>query len=599
MGALDTVRSALESHGCNPRGGDRSFTARCPAHDDRSPSLSVSAGRDQPVVFTCHAGCATTDVLAALGLTMADICSTNGDRPKGRRIVATYPYTDEHGEVLFEVVRYDPKDFRQRQPDGAWNIQGVRRVLYRLPEVLAAVERGDPVYVVEGEKDADAIVRAGGVATCNPTGAGKWSKVPDAAQVLTDADVIIVADRDATGLDHARQVAASLDGKAKSITVVQAITGKDAADHLGAGHGLGELEPVDLGGEDVNDEPRTSWAPIDLSHLVGGYTPEPARWLRRSDGLALVYPGRVHWLIGESEALKSWIMMIAGIEAIAAGGRFAYVDFEDDEVTFFERMSGLGVAEDVLADLDRVRYLRPEEGVVAPEGKTSPAGLDFAELARWEPDVVALDGVAAGMSLDGLDPNSNSDVAGWMRAVPRPLARAGAAVIASDHVTKNREGRGRYAIGAVHKLNGLDGAAYTAECLKPLGRAFLDPVEGLTRLTVVKDRRGHVRGAIPGGTGPVADISITAWPDGGITTSIDRPGAGAKDSFARKIAEHLAIYDGASKNDVRKLGNSDSIDAAVMEMVAAGHLDVRQQGQAHRHYLTPAGRAFYGVEDDE
>jgi putative DNA primase/helicase len=81
---------------------------------------------------------------------------------------------------LFQTLRFFPKDFRQRRPDGKgewiWNLQGVRRVLYRLPELLAA-KNADPkrmIFVVEGEKDADALQRGGATATCNPMGAGKW-----------------------------------------------------------------------------------------------------------------------------------------------------------------------------------------------------------------------------------------------------------------------------------------------------------------------------------------------------------------------------------------------------------------------------------------
>ena len=99
------------------------------------------------------------------------------------RIVATYDYTDEHGELLYQAVRYDPKDFRQRapNPDGSWSwsIKGVKRVLYRLPEVLAAVAEGKAIYICEGEKDVEAARALGLVATCNAMGAdngtgNKW-----------------------------------------------------------------------------------------------------------------------------------------------------------------------------------------------------------------------------------------------------------------------------------------------------------------------------------------------------------------------------------------------------------------------------------------
>jgi hypothetical protein len=79
----------------------------------------------------------------------------------GPSIVATYDYRDEKGVLLFQVCRFDPKDFRPRRPDGKLTLEGVRRVLYRLPDVLKAVAEGATIYLVEGEKDADNLHRLG------------------------------------------------------------------------------------------------------------------------------------------------------------------------------------------------------------------------------------------------------------------------------------------------------------------------------------------------------------------------------------------------------------------------------------------------------
>jgi len=120
-----------------------------------------------------------------------------------RVILATYPYCDEHGALLFEVVRFDAIDpderFRQRQPDGdggwIWNIKGVRRVLYRLPELIKAVKAGERVLVCEGEKDANTAVKLGYVATTMAGGVGKWRKEFD--DFFAGADVVVVSDNDA------------------------------------------------------------------------------------------------------------------------------------------------------------------------------------------------------------------------------------------------------------------------------------------------------------------------------------------------------------------------------------------------------------------
>ena len=74
------------------------------------------------------------------------------------KIVATYDYRDEQSRLVFQVVRFDPKNFRQRKPDGngdwTWSVKDVRRVPYRLPELLKA-DAGGIVFIAEGERDCD------------------------------------------------------------------------------------------------------------------------------------------------------------------------------------------------------------------------------------------------------------------------------------------------------------------------------------------------------------------------------------------------------------------------------------------------------------
>ena len=169
---------------------------------------------------------------------------------KRRRIVKTYDYTDEEGVLLYQAVRYEPKDFKQRRPDASkpggwnWSMKGVRLVLYRLPELIDAVTAGHPVFVVEGEKDADAMHRAGLTATCNVGGAcnvgraGKWKA--EFAEFFKGATVCVIADKDDAGREHAQQVAANLYPVAKHVVVIELpdigeAKVKDAADYLGAG----------------------------------------------------------------------------------------------------------------------------------------------------------------------------------------------------------------------------------------------------------------------------------------------------------------------------------------------------------------------------
>ena len=252
---LDYVLSKLE--GVKPGGGG--WDARCPVPDhgegkgDRRRSLHVARGDTQPVVVKCHAGCEQAVILAALGLAPADVCQPREARDAlewkpGSWAEAIYDYTDEEGRLLSQKLRLPGKDFRQRapKPGGGWtySLAGVRRVLYRLPDVVAAVAAGERVWVVEGEKDADNLRRRKGVvATCNPEGGGKgackWR--PEYTEVLRDARVGIVADADPEGRKHARGVAEALEGVAACVVVMEAAVGKDATDHLDAGKGLGQF----------------------------------------------------------------------------------------------------------------------------------------------------------------------------------------------------------------------------------------------------------------------------------------------------------------------------------------------------------------------
>ncbi|MER6065079.1 DUF927 domain-containing protein [Streptomyces sp. NPDC001792] len=259
MSAHNRVKEALQAHGSRGRGA----AWQCPAHDDRTASLSVGRG-SKGVVLKCQAGCSTEDVVAALGLTMRDLFDEprdNGGRSKTQWI-ASYEYTDERGAILFVKERGEPKTFRIYKPltGGRRQYRDVfagstptRRVLYRLPQVLAAVEAGEPVYVCEGEKDVHAAERHGAVATCNYEGAAKEGQHPkwrpEYGDTLKGAHVVIVADNDEAGYAHARAVLADLTGKAASVRVVRGLVDRekaDLSDHLAAGHSLADLVDVDL-----------------------------------------------------------------------------------------------------------------------------------------------------------------------------------------------------------------------------------------------------------------------------------------------------------------------------------------------------------------
>lgn len=184
------------------------------------------------------------------------------------RIVCEYDYRDEAGSLLFQVCRFEPKDFRQRRPDGnggwTWKTKGVRRVPYRLPELLANPKRS--VFVVEGEKDVAALEFLGLLGTCNAGGAGKWTS--DHAQHLVGRTVVVIPDRDEPGRDHARKVAESLVGVAKEIRVVELPVGKDCADFVAGGGSREQLVELVKAAAPWNGNATTSRQDASQSSLL-------------------------------------------------------------------------------------------------------------------------------------------------------------------------------------------------------------------------------------------------------------------------------------------------------------------------------------------
>lgn len=221
-------------------GGVVQYDARCPAHHDRHASVVFGPGTDREtgqangkIVLHCHAGCTTQAILDEIDMTLADL---QGEP----HVVATYPYYDEDGAHLWDVQRWEPKDFRvhPKLPPVA------ERRLYHSEWLRAARTDARTVWIVEGEKDADSLAKVGEIAVCGVGGAGKWLPVYTAQ--LVELDVVIVADDDEAGQRHAREVARALDGRAASVALALPAYGKDITDHLDAGYGLDKLVPLSI-----------------------------------------------------------------------------------------------------------------------------------------------------------------------------------------------------------------------------------------------------------------------------------------------------------------------------------------------------------------
>jgi putative DNA primase/helicase len=202
----------------------KEYKALCPAHDDHDPSLNFHDGAKGRIIFQCRSQKCTYKAITDSIRAKFNVDLSGPRRGNGTdRIDARYPYCSARGDLLYEVVRVIPKDFKQRRPGGSggewiWNLKGVERVPYRLPSLAAAIERGETIFIPEGEKDVDALVRIGLTASCNSGGACHWQKT--LTPHFKGADVVILPDNDDQGRQHAEQVAQMLAHAAKQIRIL-------------------------------------------------------------------------------------------------------------------------------------------------------------------------------------------------------------------------------------------------------------------------------------------------------------------------------------------------------------------------------------------
>jgi 5S rRNA maturation endonuclease (ribonuclease M5) len=323
------------------------------------------------------------------------------DPVEWNNIEIAYDYRDERGRLLYQVVRKIPKDFRQRKPDGAggwiWSIGDVRRIIYRLPHILKA-PLDQPIYIVEGEKDAERLASGKLVATTNPQGAGKWHFVDECARkALYGRHLVIIADADEAGRDHARQVKEWALAVAASVRVLELYpddSKRDVSDWLDDGHSIEELqqvaasvEPTETGIHADPWQQELAKAREDVDRALGSNTLQERRPLFALDATELLkieFPP-APWLVsglitkggtavaaGEPKAgIKTWMLIELAV-AIATGTR-AFGEFyaEQGRVAFFfaedQAQSVRNRVRAILAGGDRM--IAPSQLLLQPRGE--------------------------------------------------------------------------------------------------------------------------------------------------------------------------------------------------------------------------------------
>lgn len=473
MSALDKVTAALHAAGSSQRHGGN---WNCPTgnhyNGDVKPSLSVDY-KSGKVVLCCHLGCETEDIMSALDLKWDDMF----DEPLAVSEPHYYKYVSGDGEVLFAKLRYVPKRFSIKHPNGNGWVNGIaegtEKVLYNLPAVLAAGKIGETVWITEGEKDVDRLTSLGITATCNFEGAGtgktKWR--PEYSKALHGVGCVnIVADRDEAGIAHAKGIAAHLKGIVPEIRILQSRTtghGDDISDHLDAGYNLDQLIPFTEG------KRVRPYRVVSLAETMKRGVAAP---VLLCDGL--IYEGGLHSIAGAPDCGKTTLALFWAVQLLRQGKNVLFLDEEGGAEIVTEKMQALGSSVD---ELENMSYV--------PFPGRSWDDEDIGELISFAKDIspamMLVDSSAAFLARAGLDENSAPAVTNWWSRVLTPIARdVGAAVVVIDHDTKASEAS-RYARGSGAKLAALD-----VQLKVTMVTAFTREQEGNLKVVITKDRRG-------------------------------------------------------------------------------------------------------------
>lgn len=344
-------------------------------------------------------------------------------------------------------------------------------------------------------------------------------------------------------------------------------------------------------------EPITaSWAPIDLGpYLDGTVVPVVPSLLPRTDGVCLIYPGLTHSLHGESESGKSWVAQAEAARVLADGGRVLFVDFESDAGAIVERLRLLGADDDAVRA--RFSYVHPD---VDPRNPNEAATFEAMLTQRFH--LAVLDGVTDAVGLFGLESRDNDALTLWARILPKRIAdETGAAVVMVDHVTKDADSRGRFAIGGQAKLATITGAAYTVETSQPLGRGL----RGVIVLRVAKDRPGYVRGhsgrqRASDRTQEAARIVVDSTIEDMVTVTVEPPNGDTADTggtfrpttLMERISEALELRQfPATTNDIIDTksgigGKAEHKRTALAALVTEGYVVVTDGPNRSRMHAT-------------
>jgi hypothetical protein len=492
----------------------------CPAHNDGAPSLSLTE-QNGKTLWKCHTGCTQEAVTKAIkGIFANGISTSHSAAPltaakKSARFdwnsATKYDYTDEQGTLLFQVARQgngSAKQISQRRPDGrggwVYSLGDTRRVIYHLPEVLAA----RVVIVCEGEKAADAIRKALDdaellgefAATTNPHGAGKWLDEYSAA--LAEKVVYITPDNDDPGRDHAQKAAHSTSTQAERVSLFElpGLPNKgDAADFFQNGGHIGELLEIAEAAPKwtVNDEqpseeaqPKRRFTFFSAAQLKARQAPAAL-----IDGV--IFENTLAEIAGGHASFKSFVALDMAA-CVASGIQWQGRDTRRAKVLYIAAEGAAGLKQRVAAW--ELRHGQEMEVLFLPESVQMhrPEQIEALvwELGQMEekPGLIVADTLAR--CFVGGDENSARDAGTFIDGLDALRKATGATILTLHHVGKNGDTRGSTAFsGAFDTIIEAkrENTTVTLRCLKQKDAAEFEPLSLVRRVQELKETDEHER----------------------------------------------------------------------------------------------------------
>lgn len=342
----------------------------------------------------------------------------------------------------------------------------------------------------------------------------------------------------------------------------------------------------------------TTWTPVNLTQVLAGeYLDPPPTMLTRTDGIPLLYDHAVHVIAGESESGKTWLTLLAATQLLTTSETVTFIDFEDRADRVVGRLLALGATPTQIRD--HFHYIRPDRPLDDTGRHQLAPHLPGSRL-------VILDGVTEAMTMHGLDLNSNADAATFYGLLPRWIADHGPGVALIDHVVKDKEKQDRFALGAQHKMAGIDGVQYIVKMIQPFARGK----RGLAQIRIGKDRPGHVREHAFGNT--IAEFTLDATgSDVILTAHLTPPGEASGrhgETFEptylmEKISRAVQLTPGLSKKALEDLvnGKTPTKRLAIELLVARGHIGTKTgpRGVIQHFHQTPYYQPTDNPEDDQ